>query len=237
MARVIRAAALAAVMAAAAGGAGAAPAIVVAEGGLKARIDATDTLAGAPDLMALLDEENAAILAEARARAAEPGAAPISLRITLAPAHVGPRFASALRTVALQPAAGPAELFLDPISWDRATGRILRLDALLAPGRPLREGLARASQSLRAALGALPDVAPQALDAATVPDAAVLQAFTLAPSDAPGRIGGLIFHFAPGELGPDAAARQVAIPQAVLGPWLRPELRALFAGAPTRDPR
>jgi hypothetical protein len=197
-----------------------------------------------PALRAFLAEEAEAFAEQTRAEAAEarrgnPAVPVWRLRIEDRDRFASPEFLSVVRTIRIDAGTG-ATLLVEPVTLDRRGGDFVALDGLLAGpagGRAL-EAIAKDLRRLivdRVHGGTLAPEWRAAVLGATQPDVAVLQAFSLARSTLPGRIGGLAFHFSPGEVAPAAqGAVEVAVPAAVFAAGLRPALAPLFGGEPVR---
>ncbi|MEL6235351.1 MAG: hypothetical protein AAFR46_13170, partial [Pseudomonadota bacterium] len=177
-----------------------------------------------PGLAGFLREEAEATVALYRDIAQEDAAAaqavgtafsPYSVEITDRVTLLTAEYASVLRQISITADAGPVVL-VEALTTDRRTGAFLRLDAFLGgpDGRAALSALAR--HLTREIVGRFHGDAPtpdwtREIRAATRPDLAVLQNFTLTATAAdPGLISAFTFHFAPGVVAP-AAAGPVAV--------------------------
>ncbi len=209
---------------------------------ISARIDDASAFSATPELQALLRDENVDMLENARlsaeefladARANDMPFRPYELDVRLEPRFMSDRYVSLLRTVSVYEGGAHPNHGLEPLTWDVTAKTFVRLDAFLAPGADTRRALVAISRMLREALNAREGTWEEQVDSATVPDVTVLQNFTLERSTQSGLIGGIAFHFNPYEVAPYAMGPQeVMIPQAAISAWLRPEVAALFGGAP-----
>lgn len=132
-------------------------------------------------------------------------------------------------------------LKLESFLYDRRAGRLLTLEDFfgdLGAESPAMELLRKAVIDRLAPMKAerlriSEAEAREALDSGLPLDSRALRIFSLAPSDAPGAIGGLSFHFGPHEIGAgeegeyEALLPQEAFRELLLEPW-----REAFAGAP-----
>ncbi|RMF39174.1 MAG: DUF3298 domain-containing protein [Alphaproteobacteria bacterium] len=204
-------------------------------------------LSAAPGLYAFLREEAEVTAATYRDMAAEDARAareagqrfrPYSMEISDELRFLSPRYASVLRRIAVHTGGAHGNLVLEAVTADRGTGRLIRLDELLGGpkgGRALKAIAGFLAREIaRKAHGGKPDESWRAaIRAATAPDVAVLQNFTLARSSLPDRIGGLAFHFAPYEVAPYATGPvEIVVPQALFHDGLKPGIAALFGGEP-----
>lgn len=142
-------------------------------------------------------------------------------------------FVSVLRWVETYSGGAHGNVYIETLNWSVRDNALIRLDAILSEDAAGAKALRAIARALRADLSARPDLWPDSIAMATVPDPAALQSFTLEPSSVPGRIGGLAFHFGPYEVGPYSSGPQrVVIGQALFHSGLKPAFRALFDGAP-----
>ncbi len=76
-----------------------------------------------------------------------------------------------------------------------------------------------------------------ALNAIAKPDLGIYERFTLCPSTQIGKAAGLTIHFPPSGAGPYAGSDfHVTIPYTVFAKFLKPGMKALFAGEPRQAP-
>jgi hypothetical protein len=198
--------------------------------------------AAAPALARFMEAEDDALVQEMQAAAeteradAAKGGLPFrphSLDIAAQARGVSPALMSVLRTVSSDTGGAHGNVYLDPLTWDRRGGKLIRLDAILSEDKAGFRALEAIAKRLRADLMARPDLWRDSIAMATVPDPAALQGFTLEPSTTPGLIGGLAFHFGPYEVGPYSSGPQRAvIAQSLFRSGIRADLRDQFDGAP-----
>ncbi|MEM9197922.1 MAG: RsiV family protein [Pseudomonadota bacterium] len=208
---------------------------------LRARVVLDPAASVEPGLAGFLREEAEATVALYRDIAREDAAAAqasgasfarYSVEITDRVTLLTPDYASVLRRIAITADAGPVVL-VEALTTDRRSGAFLRLDAFLGgpDGRAALRALA--SHLTREIVARYHGGAPtpdwtREIRAATRPDLAVLQNFTLAaaPTDRD-LIGAFSFHFAPGVVAPPSAGPvDIAVPINILRAGLKPELAA-----------
>lgn len=160
-----------------------------------------------------------------------------TLRVSDDDRFVGGGYVSLVRTYAAYTGGAHGNQHLDPLTWDVARNEFVRLDHFLTPELQGLKALEAISAELRKALKAKHgedyETWKNDVVAATVPDVTVLQNFTLEPSNNPGKVGGIAFHYSPYEVGPYAMGPvRVMIPQAVFAAGLKAEVKGLFVGSP-----
>lgn len=211
---------------------------------LSARIVPAPGLAEAsPGLAGFLADEAAATLELFRGIAAEDAEAAAtegypfrrhSLEIRDELRFLSAEYVSVLRRIESYTGGAHGSLVLEPVTVDRATGMMLRLDAFLGgPGGSdalidIARQLARRIAEM--AHGGDPDEAwARNIRAATRPDLAVLQNFTLVAGE-DGRIAAFAFHFAPYEVAPFSAGPiEITVPAELFRGGLKPGLAPRFA--------
>lgn len=206
------------------------------EGSFTARVTLSTAASKDTDFAEFLREEADDLVTLYKEIAAETPAAPMTLTILDQDFVSTSRYISVLRRIELSDGTVIAE----GVTQDRVARDLLRLDGLLGTGggsRALR-GIAdhvRKGIVARAHSGILPEAWKAKVLGATRPDTAVMQNFTLAPSTRTGLIGGLVFHFSPGEVAPaTAGVVAVVVPASVFASGLNAEVASLFGGDPVR---
>ncbi|MDD2868927.1 hypothetical protein [Neomegalonema sp.] len=135
---------------------------------------------------------------------------------------------------------------LETFAFDRGQGRLLTLGDLFGAEEgedpeeaPAAMALLRAAAlerlaPLKAERLRIPEAeARAALEAAWPEDARKPRLFSLAPSDAPGAVGGISLHFGPHDLGAgEEGEYEALIPQEIFRDLLAEDWRDAFAGAP-----
>lgn len=118
------------------------------------------------------------------------------------------------------------------LTWDKATGRVVALSALFAPGANLAAADKALCEALTAAKRERTGQAEFTGDFTGCPPLKDLEA-TLAPSTTAGKAGGLTVLFSPYMVGPYAeGAYEIAVPQAAFRAALAPAYAGEFDGAP-----
>jgi len=196
-----------------------------------------------PTLMEFLRDDAMGLLADMKSLAAEEAADlgasfhQHTLRITDDDRLDTGGFISLVRNVGTFTGGAHGNLQLEPLTWDASARNFVRLDGFFKPGLPALKALEAIALELRKILKARhgKDYETWKNDvlAATMPDVTVMQNFTLEPATAPGKVGGLAFHYSPYEVGPFSMGPvRVMIPQAVFAAGLRTEFKSLFSGSP-----
>ncbi len=194
-------------------------------------------------LMEFLRNDAMGILADAKDLAAEDAAdlgqnfRQHTLRLNDDDRFASGGFISFVRAIGTYTGGAHGNQFLDALTWDGRLKDFVRLDEFLIRDIKGLKALEAISAELRKALKAKHGEAYETwkddVMAATMPDITVMQNFTLEPSNAPGKVGGLAFHYSPYEVGPYAMGPvRVMIPQGVFAAGLKPEYKSLFAGGP-----
>jgi hypothetical protein len=161
-----------------------------------------------------------------------------SRTITWTPGAETGKLVSLTREVTEYTGGAHGNLAYTSVLWDKALKRIVEPSALFRAGVNL-DTLDRAlcvavNQAKKARDGSIPPVSLDATDTFSCPRAADTP-FVLAPSDVPGKAGGLTFLIAPYTVGPWAeGSYQVQVPQAAFRGLLAAPYVDEFAGAPVK---
>lgn len=120
--------------------------------------------------------------------------------------------------------------------WDKAAQRVLAPAALFRPGSDLTVLDRALCSAITAAKAARSAEAGYELDPVGTCEKSVEEDIVLAPGTVPGKAGGLIFLFAPYELGSYAeGGYSVVVPLDAFAALLSPDWADQFAGAPTAE--
>lgn len=123
------------------------------------------------------------------------------------------------------------------VNFDKEAKRELSLTDILEGAadrsKPLEALAAYARADLKDRTGEEGEEESEALLDLTKPDLSVYERFTLCPSTALGKAAGLTIHFPPSASGPYAGSDfHVTVPYTVFAKFLKPGMKALFAGEP-----
>ena len=192
-------------------------------GGMKARFDFADGLAGFNTIDTFLRLD---AMETAEDYAAEKA---LGFRLTDRATRRDGRYVSVLRRTEADIGGAQPNIYVTAFAWDTATQDFIRLDHFFDPGAARDEALIAISHHLRTQIrqriwGGKPAPAFLPLiEQATNPDAAVLSNFTMNGA------AGLTFHYSPYEVAPYArGAIAVDVPTSVFSAWLNAQGREAF---------
>jgi hypothetical protein len=122
------------------------------------------------------------------------------------------------------------------VLWDKVGERMLEPAVLFRPGADLTVLDRALCAAIRAAKAARTAEGGYELDPVSPCEKSVEEAIALAPGTIPGKAGGLIFLFAPYELGSYAeGGYSIVVPLDAFAALLSPDWADQFAGAPTAE--